>query len=667
MLDPSEPRLDEVRTSGATPFLDQSETVPVVCEAEPDVVDHEGHCLPAPVRAEDASLSVPQENEEYAPGATSSTDQVEVAAATREATSYAVDHERDWLADTGCKKDLIPAAAIVGREKMCVDGNPTKFSTANGITEPTRKQFPIYIDGLNAPAFPYVLKKTPPVISIGRRCQYEGYWFCWPPRHPPFFVDPKGTLITLTVDGCIPYCRPSDRDTRRYNLNDGPVRIGSMEVSLGKKGGLVITAPVGSEPCKDEDFLRFLAALESGSSTDYVSCGDGDQSDWSDHPQEPSQGFDFAELFCWPTDAREFQCAATQTDDCNDASADERHNDDAVSVHDCQPSHHAPHLEVGASAPTDDGVSVHDCQPSHQAPRLEVGAPAPTEDVAPVDEVLSADLEEYVGELLVDHEVAGAPPLDGGVVDDGAEARVFVDDESDDDELVVMEQGTEVVEFDWAALLHQLLHSPPDIKCDGCFAKLRQMRKIARKGFARDRILCNFGDIVTCDLVFMTDGTRTATGYHGYRCAFVIFDLALGFWGFYPCVVPSSSLVRLLFLNFAGREYLWLVYSDNMKEIISACNSLSIPWEGSLPGVKQTNGRIERAIGISLSGIRVLCCNAGLPACFWPLAGPCYVFFENTTSKRGNPSPYEQRHGCSFTGVRVPFGAQVWFKPSPAV
>ncbi len=96
-----------------------------------------------------------------------------------------------------------------------------------------------------------------------------------------------------------------------------------------------------------------------------------------------------------------------------------------------------------------------------------------------------------------------------------------------------------------------------------------------------------------------------------------------------------------------------------------ACKKEHILWEHSQPGVPQTNALIERANQDILQGTRTLLLQAGLPACFWTFAAPCYCLLDNTAEKKETVSSWKRRFGEPFGGKRLPFGCLVSYLPSP--
>ena len=53
-----------------------------------------------------------------------------------------------------------------------------------------------------------MLDSTPPVLTVGRRCQERGYAFHWPPYGHPRLVRPNGKDVPLSVDHYVPYIIP---------------------------------------------------------------------------------------------------------------------------------------------------------------------------------------------------------------------------------------------------------------------------------------------------------------------------------------------------------------------------------------------------------------------------------------------------------------------------
>ena len=108
--------------------------------------------------------------------------------------------------DTGCGFDLVDLL-VVGATPcaICIADSPVNLHTANSITAAT-KPLQAWIEQLMETTPLLMLKDTPTVLSIGRRCQEHGYVFYWAPfSTEPILVLPDGRFITLEVIRYIPY------------------------------------------------------------------------------------------------------------------------------------------------------------------------------------------------------------------------------------------------------------------------------------------------------------------------------------------------------------------------------------------------------------------------------------------------------------------------------
>ena len=83
---------------------------------------------------------------------------------------------------------------------------PIRLTTANGESSST-KQGKVYVPELGSHIDPYLVKSTPPVLSVGMRCIDQGYDFIWKgsKNENPYFRKPDGTKIEMVVDDYVPY------------------------------------------------------------------------------------------------------------------------------------------------------------------------------------------------------------------------------------------------------------------------------------------------------------------------------------------------------------------------------------------------------------------------------------------------------------------------------
>ena len=98
---------------------------------------------------------------------------------------------------------------------------------------------------------------------------------------------------------------------------------------------------------------------------------------------------------------------------------------------------------------------------------------------------------------------------------------------------------------------------------------------------------------------------------------------------FDPVESQGTEETLLMLKHARGNDEWKLLYSDGWPAFKETAKIMGIPHEMSTPGISQTNAVIERCIQDCQQGIRAMLMEAGLPACFWVLAGPCYCMLEN--------------------------------------
>ena len=84
--------------------------------------------------------------------------------------------------------------------------NPIRMITANGESS-SSKQGSVYVPKFGKTIDPYLVKSSPPVISVGMRCVDDGYDFVWrgSKGETPYMIKPNGERIELVVRDYVPY------------------------------------------------------------------------------------------------------------------------------------------------------------------------------------------------------------------------------------------------------------------------------------------------------------------------------------------------------------------------------------------------------------------------------------------------------------------------------
>jgi len=140
------------------------------------------------------------------------------------------------------------------------------LSTANGSVT-TSIAVDTHLPGLMEGFSPYVLKSSPPALSIGQRCMEEGYDFVWGKDNKPLLVRPDGQVVEFKMNSRVPYlddeCTPKEipeyllsrlRDTIEKihdHIDPGRYALAASDVELEEM--LEGRAPPGPEHAEPEN------------------------------------------------------------------------------------------------------------------------------------------------------------------------------------------------------------------------------------------------------------------------------------------------------------------------------------------------------------------------------------------------------------------------------
>jgi len=184
---------------------------------------------------------------------------------------------------------------------------------------------------------------------------------------------------------------------------------------------------------------------------------------------------------------------------------------------------------------------------------------------------------------------------------------------------------------------HYLRHkkSLPEHCAECRKAKMKRKRR-HKDAFKRDPT--KFGEVFTYDHVWMKDWLGYG-GIYGNTGLLNMYDVATGCKYAAP-VTGSDTFETYVELNHVkGGAKISNVYCDNYPSLIKAARQCGATCENSQPGVHHSNAIIERQNGELLDGIRVSLLQAGMPACFWPFAAPCYCHLENIAEDETESRP----------------------------
>ena len=173
-----------------------------------------------------------------------------------------------------------------------------------------------------------------------------------------------------------------------------------------------------------------------------------------------------------------------------------------------------------------------------------------------------------------------------------------------------------------------------------------------------------WGEIITADHLVSTKRGRKH-GVRGWKNSVNLKDLWSGLIASVPVKNKGHEEATRAFRFFCGSRKIQRIYSDNAGELKAAADKLGVQHEGSESGVPVNNSKAERNNQNILNLSKPALCRAGLPACCWPYAAPHACLMENTHWEDGEESPWSKTHKKGeFNGIKIPFGARVYFKPS---
>ena len=149
-----------------------------------------------------------------------------------------------WIIDTGCGKDLISYKHAMQFASFLREGEPYKFNTAGGDVTST-KILPInvaeFTDGADEThrGDAYVMRNSPNVLSVGLRCNHQGYSYIWLTGKTPCLILPSLTILPLDVIGDIPYLLADGLHTKRLD----PEEITALTGVMIDNDGRLVLAP----------------------------------------------------------------------------------------------------------------------------------------------------------------------------------------------------------------------------------------------------------------------------------------------------------------------------------------------------------------------------------------------------------------------------------------
>ena len=219
------------------------------------------------------------------------------------------------------------------------------------------------------------------------------------------------------------------------------------------------------------------------------------------------------------------------------------------------------------------------------------------------------------------------------------------------------------------SLEHSLTHRPKNPFCTWCMrAKVQKKQARRRDPDTNHMTVKQFGDLIQCDHVILH--REEHAGLDGERAGLFVMDTFTDVCDLVPTKGKTAEEAAVALRYFVGNREMKFMYSDNSKELMRTAELLQVPHPTSTPYRPENNGKVERRIGVMAEGVRAALLQSGLPHRFWTLAAKHHLFASAITlNPRASDglTAWERHHGEPFSGMRLPFGCLVFFRPKKPV
>ena len=229
---------------------------------------------------------------------------------------------------------------------------------------------------------------------------------------------------------------------------------------------------------------------------------------------------------------------------------------------------------------------------------------------------------------------------------------------------------------------HALTHFPKNRYCEIC----RRSKMLAK--FHRKRGLevdpeevppLHYGHKIRVDHIVL--GRDLAKGSEGEQACLICYDEYSGCFGAFPQTKRDTDANIHALQKFGGTtshgKALCVAKSDSAPELVDAIKYLGWLPNPSVPNDEVHNAKLERGIRSIKEGVRAILLKSGLSHEFWPRAieyfcvahsfstqAPTHPNDSDEIKNRKNTENcYEAAVGETFTGMKLPFGCLVYYKP----
>ena len=548
-----------------------------------------------------------------------------------------------WLQDTGASFDLASRNALgadADKYAELLDFS-VNLSTAN---------CPLVVDkciNMNCRVLrenikPLLLDNTPFAMSVGQRCMERGYDFLWFHGTAPYYIQPDGTLIEMTVINNAPYIfdnrsqvLPACSAPAMSVVQDNYVKVQSL---LEKHSNL-------KQPQSPHAFcvtkINPLAKLpERGS--------------------DEAAGFDLSSVIDATVPARGSEIIPI-----------------GLKIKTPQGCYGriAPRSGLAARMMIDTGGGVIDHDYTGEVKVILFNLGNVPLEVKAGDKIAQLILEKYsTAPCEVVEELDETGRGENGF---GSTGMPNVEIDEDDQPLINLicppcdvpdnEPDTpkrRMLQAIAKSVAHLMTHKPFNKYCPAC--RRGQAKKPPHRRKPRNAAMGKrpkkWGEQVTCDY-FVT--IRKSKGAKQERAGLIMLDRGTGMRGAFPKGGKSTLETIKGFQQFWGshKSRPKQLYCDNAPELIEAAKFLSWMIDHSLVEDPQSNGIVERTVGDFKQRTRSALEQAGLFANQWPIAIVYMAMAFNIMIDDEGSSAWMKKFGEHFPGIQLPLGALIDFKP----
>jgi hypothetical protein len=213
-------------------------------------------------------------------------------------------------------------------------------------------------------------------------------------------------------------------------------------------------------------------------------------------------------------------------------------------------------------------------------------------------------------------------------------------------------------------VLHLMTHLPMNEFCDFC-----REGKLRKKPARRRRNPTMIEQPDTWGHTLLADHLMTGEmglSINGDKFGLLLRDVGTDI-GDLLATKTKSKLDTVQAIREFGADMRWKFFaSDNAPELKAAATFKQMVHLSSTPYRPESNGVIERFVGLVSDGTRCLLAQSGLPHTWWPYAARAFCHARNVSLDDEGESPWHRKHGTYWTGPLHAFGMKVIFR-KPAV